>query len=173
MYTYTHCCRCCSSSRPTAIESSKSGLTASVSSSSSSSSSNCSDRKWLKTPSFLHFWLGNVLRATKACTFSTPGRHRDVQKWPEHAVIWTFLLKMCFAPQRRALFQHLNFQKSSEPHVFWNFLLPNVLHATTACTFSTSQLPKVVRDRRVLTLFTSCTKALTWGSFTSSYSKKK
>ena len=52
---------------------------------------------------------------------------------------------MCFAPQRRALFQHLNFQKWSENGVFCTFWLRNVLRATTACTFSTSQLPKVVR----------------------------
>ena len=29
-----------------------------------------------------------------------------------------FDLEMCFAPQRRALFRHLNFQKWSEPHSF-------------------------------------------------------
>ena len=81
---------------------------------------------------------------------------------------------MCFAPQRRALFRHLNFQKWSEPLVFFNILtsklasrhngvhffdiwtsksgptmvcfvhfwLGNVLRATRAFTFSTSQLPK-------------------------------
>ena len=58
----------------------------------------------------------------------------------------TFDFKMCFAPQRRALFRHLNLQKSSEAQVFCHFLLPNVLGATTACTFSTSQRPKVVRN---------------------------
>ena len=52
---------------------------------------------------------------------------------------------MCFGPQRRALFRHLNFQKWSEPLVSLTFWLRNVLRATTACTFSTSQLPKVVR----------------------------
>ena len=52
---------------------------------------------------------------------------------------------MCFAPQRRALFRHLNFQKWSGAGVFSTFRLRNVLRATTACTFSTSQLPKVVR----------------------------
>ena len=62
---------------------------------------------------------------------------------------------MCFAPQRHALFQHPNFQKSSEHGVFCTFSLVNVLRATTACTFSTSRLPKLVRDRRVLPLFTS------------------
>ena len=33
-----------------------------------------------------------------------------------------FDFEMCFAPQRRALFQHLNFQKWSEPLVFFNIL---------------------------------------------------
>ena len=53
---------------------------------------------------------------------------------------------MCFAPQRRALFRHRNFQKWSERGVFCTFWLGNVLRATTACTFSTLQLPKVVRQ---------------------------
>ena len=44
--------------------------------------------------------------------------------------------KMCFAPQRRALFRHLNFQKWSDHGVFCTFWLRNVLRATTACTFS-------------------------------------
>ena len=52
---------------------------------------------------------------------------------------------MCFAPQHRTLFRHLNLQKWSEREVFLAFSLANVLRATTACTFSTSQLPKVVR----------------------------
>ena len=43
---------------------------------------------------------------------------------------------MCFAPQRRALFRHLNFQKWSEPGVFCTLRLGNVLRATTACNFS-------------------------------------
>ena len=47
-----------------------------------------------------------------------------------------FDLKMCFAPQRRTLFRHLNFQKWSAPLVFCAFWLGNVLRATTACNFS-------------------------------------
>ena len=62
---------------------------------------------------------------------------------------------MCFAPQRRALFRDLNFQKWSEPLVFLTFWLPNGLRATTACTFSTSQLPKVVRCWGALYILTS------------------
>ena len=34
-----------------------------------------------------------------------------------------FDFKMCFAPQRRALFRHLNFQKSSDTEVFCTFWL--------------------------------------------------
>ena len=65
-----------------------------------------------------------------------------------------FDFEMCFAPQRRALFRHLNFQKWSENGVFCTFSLRNVLRATTACTFSTSQLPKVARTWCVLYILT-------------------
>ena len=64
---------------------------------------------------------------------------------PRPSVFNTFDFEMCFAPQRRALFRHLNVQKWSEAGVFCTFWLANVLRATTACTFSTSQLRKVVR----------------------------
>ena len=70
------------------------------------------------------------------------------------SVFNTFDLEMCFAPQRRALFRHLNFQKWSGAEVFCTFWLGNVLRATTACTFSTSQLPKVVRRWGVLYILT-------------------
>ena len=73
---------------------------------------------------------------------------------PRPSVFNTFDLEMCFAPQRRALFRHLNFQKWSENGVFCTFWLGNVLRATTACTFSTSQLPKVVREWCVLCILT-------------------
>ena len=63
-------------------------------------------------------------------------------------------LQMCFALQRRALFRHLNFQKCSEREVFSAFSLANMLRATTALTFSTSQLPKVVRMWGVFSFFT-------------------
>ena len=82
---------------------------------------------------FCTFWLGNVLRATTACTFSTSQHPKVVRRW---GVFVHFDLEMCFAPQRRALFRHLNFQKWSEPLVFCTFWLGNVLRATTACNFS-------------------------------------
>ena len=42
---------------------------------------------------------------------------------------------MCFSPQRRTIFRHLNFQKWSRTLSFLTFLLPNVLFATAACNF--------------------------------------
>ena len=138
-------------------------------------------QKWSEPGVFCTFWLGNVLPATTACTFSTsqlpkvvrtPGvfniltwkcasRHNGVhffhistsKSGPNLVCFVHFDLEMCFAPQRRALFPHLNFQKWSEPLVFLTFWLGNVLRATTACTFSTSQLPKVVRTPGVFCTF--------------------
>ena len=91
-----------------------------------------------------------MLRATTACTFSTSGlpkvvrtpsvlyiltskcasRHNGVhffdistsKSGPKPPAFSTFDFKMCFAPQRRALFQHLDFQKWSEPLVFCTIL---------------------------------------------------
>ena len=105
-----------------------------------------------------------MLRATTACTFSTSQLPKVVRSWcvlyiltwkcasrhngvhffdiatsksgPRPSVFNTFDFEMCFAPQRRALFRHRNFQKWSEPGVFCTFSLGNVLRATTACTFS-------------------------------------
>ena len=55
---------------------------------------------------------------------------------------------MCFAQQRRALFR-------SGAGVFPTFWVRNVLSTTTACTFSTSQLPKVVRSWCVFYILSS------------------
>ena len=71
---------------------------------------------------------------------------------------------MCFAPQRHALFRHLNLQKWREHVVvFCTFSLRHVLRATTACTFSTSELREHVvvlctfSLRHVLRATTACT----------------
>ena len=64
---------------------------------------------------------------------------------------------MCFAPQQRPLFEHLDFQKCSEAEVFCTFSLPHVLlRATAVCTFWTSQLPKVFRSWNVLSMTSTC-----------------
>ena len=43
---------------------------------------------------------------------------------------------------------------SPNPSIFWHCWLGNFLRSATACTFWTSQLPKVVGDRQFLTLLT-------------------
>ena len=139
-------------------------------------------QKWSDIGVFCTFWLQNVLRATTACTFSTSQLPKVVRHWcalhvltskcasrhngvhffdistsksgPTLVCFVRFDFKMCFAPQRRALFRHRNFQKWSDIGVFCTFWLQNVLRATTACTFSTSQLPKVVRSSSVLSILT-------------------
>ena len=116
---------------------------------------------------FCTFWLGNVLRATMVCTFLTSQlpkvvrtcavlyiltwkcawrhngvhffRHLNSKSGPYMCCFVHFDLEMCFAPQ---------------PGVFWTFWLGTVLGATTACTFSTSQFPKVVRTWSVLCILT-------------------
>ena len=72
------------------------------------------------------------------------------KRGPNPSVSYTFDLEMCFAPQRRALFRHRNFQKWSENGVLCAFWLGNVLCATMLCTFSTSQRSKVFRRWCVL-----------------------
>ena len=123
-----------------------------------------------------------MLRATTAFAFSTSQLPKVVRQWGVlYILTWKcasrhngvhffdistsksgptlrcfvhFHFEMCFAPQRRALFRHLNFQKWSDTEMFCTFSLRNVLRTTTACTFSTSQLAKVLRDPGVLYLFT-------------------
>ena len=140
-------------------------------------------QNWREHVVFCTFSLRNVLRATTACTFSTSQLPKVVRTWcvlyiltstcasrhngvhffdistsksgPSMVCFVHFDFEMCFAPQRRALFRHLNFQKWREHVVFCTFSLRNVLRATTACTFSTSQLPKVVRAWCVLYILTS------------------
>ena len=121
-------------------------------------------QKWSEPGVLCTFWLGNVLRATTAYTFSTSELPKVVRTWCALYIltwkcasrhngvhffdIWTpksgpsmvcfvhFDFEVCFAPQRRALFRHLNSQKWSEHAVFRTFWLGNALRATTACTFS-------------------------------------
>ena len=104
-----------------------------------------------KPSRFARFWQGAESLA--------PATQNDI--WTSKSspnppsVFYTFDFEMCFAPQRRALFQRLNFQKRSKKGVFCAFWLRNVLRATTPCTLSTSQLLKVLRSWRALYILTS------------------
>ena len=71
-------------------------------------------QKWSEPLVFCTFSLRNVLRATTACTFSTSQLPKVVRTW---CVFVHFHFEMCFTPQRRALFRHLNCQKWSAPGV--------------------------------------------------------
>ena len=105
-------------------------------------------QKWCEHVVFLTFWLRNVLRATAACTFSTSQFPKVVREWcvfyiltskcasrhngvhffdistsksgPRMVCFAHFGFEMCFAPQQRALFRHLNFQKCCED--LWSVL---------------------------------------------------
>ena len=63
--------------------------------------------------------------------------------------------QMCFSPQRRVFFRHRSVKKWSRIVSFWTFSLPNVLFATAAYNFATSELPKVVPDPQFFDIFTS------------------
>ena len=140
-------------------------------------------KKCSRTVSFLTFSLPNVLFATAACNFSTSElqkvvqtcgvlyiltykcafRHSGVQFFdirtsksgPNMRCFVHFDLQMCFSPQRRAIFRHQNFKKCSRTVSFLTFSLPNVLFATAACNFSTSELQKVLPDCQFSNIFTS------------------
>ena len=71
------------------------------------------------------------------------------------ALTFCSLLTGCTIPCACQAKRHLNVQKRSEHVVLFTFWLRNVLRATTACTFSTSQLPKVVRSWCALCILTS------------------
>ena len=81
-----------------------------------------------------------MLRATTPCTFSTSQRPKVVRT-PQFLTRFT---SKCasrhnavhffnISTSKRALFQHLNFQKWSDPEVFCTFTLRNWLRATTGC----------------------------------------
>ena len=113
--------------------------------------------------SFWTFSLPNVLFATAAYNFSTGEEQKVLRTWrvlyiftckcafrhsrvqffnirtyqsgPNTSCFVHFDLPMCFAPQPRAIFEHLKFQNQSEIVVFCAFWLANVLFATAACNF--------------------------------------
>ena len=90
-------------------------------------------------------------------TYFWTDRFFDSCTWKSVAKLRYFVqfhFKMCFAPQRRALFRHQNFKKCSETVSFLTFSPANVRFATAACTFSTCWLQKVLRTRGVLYIFT-------------------
>ena len=107
--------------------------------------------KCLRDLQFLTLLTSKCSSRHKAVHFFDISTSKSASRPP---VFNTFYFQMCFAPQRRALFRHRNFQTWSDTEVFCTFWLANVLRATTVCTSSTSQLPKVFRDTGVLYILT-------------------
>ena len=99
---------------------------------------------------------------TSKCTFRHSGVHffdRSTAKSASELTCFVhFHFKMCVSPQRRAFFRHLNFKKCSRTLSFLTFSLANVLFATAAYNFSTSERTKVVQTRHVLYILT-CKRA--------------
>ena len=95
------------------------------------------------------------------CIFEGPLQmsHACHHFWKCYQTLTFFsLLTRCTIPCACHAKAHLNVQKCSVPISFLHFWLGHVLRATTACTFSTSQLPKVVRGWR----FSWVTKTFYW-----------
>ena len=82
-------------------------------------------------------------------------RIRCLKSGPKLTCFVHFYFKLWFSPQWRTIFRHLNFKKWSRIVSFLTFSLPNVLFATAAYNFSTSELQKVLRAPHVLCIFTS------------------
>ena len=89
----------------------------------------------------------------------TSNRLRILKNGSKPCVFDTFDLNVCFAPQRRALFdprKHIRTSKSGPyPRCFATFYFEMCFAPQRRALFSTSQRPKVVRTRRVLPLLTS------------------
>ena len=100
---------------------------------------------------FCTFWLQKLLFATAAPNFGASDVWKVVRNW---RVLYIFTSKMYVSPQRRAFFRHLNFKKCSRTLSFFTCSLANVLFATAACNFSTSELQKVLSDPQFFYIFT-------------------
>ena len=89
--------------------------------------------------------------------FITPRLERRLERQPscnDRTLTFWSLLTRCTIPCACHAKRHLNLQKWREHVVFCTFWLRNALRATTACTFSTSQVPKVVRTPSALYILT-------------------
>ena len=118
-----------------------------------------------------------MICATTACTSSTSQLPKVVRRWcvlhiltskcasrhngvhffdistskigpPELVCFVHFDFEMCFAPQWRALFRHLNFQKWSEPGVFLCILTCKCASRHNGMQFFISHLARWLRTRR-------------------------
>ena len=92
-----------------------------------------------------------MLRATTACTFSTSELPKVVREWCALYI----LTSKCASRHNGVHFFDISTSKSGPDLVCFLHFDFKMLRATTACTFSTSQLPKVVREWCALYILTS------------------
>ena len=98
-------------------------------------------------PKAVRTWCGMCILTSKRTLRHNGARFFDASIFKGGPSTVCFLhsdFDMSFAPQRRALFRRLNFQKRSVHGVFCSFGFGNA-RATTARAFSTPQFPKEVR----------------------------
>ena len=91
--------------------------------------------KCLRDPQFLTLLTSKCASRHNAVHFFDISTSKSAPRPP---VFNTFYFQMCFAPQRHALFQHLNFQKWSGAEVFCAFSLRNRLAPQRRATFHLS-----------------------------------
>ena len=90
---------------------------------------------------------------TCKCAFRHSGlQFFDIWTWSEHAIL---TCKCAFRHSGVHFFDIWTSKSAPGPSVFLTFSLPNVLFATAAYNFSTSELQKVLRNWRVLYTFAS------------------
>ena len=102
-------------------------------------------QKWSEPGVFCTFWLRNVLRATTGVHFFDISTSKS---GPELRFFVNFDFDMCFAPQRRVLFRHLNFQKWSEAGVFLYILTSKCASRHNSVQLFISHLARWLRTRR-------------------------
>ena len=107
-------------------------------------------QKWSRAGVLCAFLTWKCASRHNSVHFSTSQLPKVVQSW---CALCIFDLEMCFAPQQRALFRHLNFQKWSRAGVLCAFLTWKCASRHNSVHFSTSQLPKVVQSWCALCIF--------------------
>ena len=100
---------------------------------------------------FCTFWLGHVLPATTACTFSTPERLKVVRTC---GVLYFFWLGNVLRATTACTFSTSQLLKVFRSWSALYILTWKCASTTTAATFPTSQLPKVVRTWCALCILT-------------------
>ena len=102
--------------------------------------------------SFLTFLLPNVLFATAACNFS----RAELQKVVRHRQFLSIFTSKCaFHNSGVQFFESRTSKSAPRPSVFEHFHFQMCFSPQRRAIFSTAELQKVLRDRQLLSIFTS------------------